>query len=74
MEVSVDGGNSWIYVSNDKLSGNKYYGTTYATYDNSTPVNIRMDMRIMVQEMLHYRHQINFIQKKYYKYTKNKQS
>ena len=41
MEVSVDGGNSWIYVSNDKLSGNKYYGTTYATYDN--PIDTSLD-------------------------------
>jgi len=34
MEISTDGGTTWTYVTNDKLSGNKYYGTTFATYDN----------------------------------------
>ena len=34
MEISKDGGSTWTYVDNDHLSGNKYYGTTYATYDN----------------------------------------
>ena len=34
MEVSTDGGNNWDYVDNDKLSGKKYYGTTYTTWGN----------------------------------------
>ena len=34
MEVSTDGGNNWDYVDNDKLSGKKYYGTTYSTWGN----------------------------------------
>ncbi|SVD78807.1 uncharacterized protein METZ01_LOCUS431661, partial [marine metagenome] len=34
MEISKDGGSTWTYVDNGHLSGNKYYGTTYATYDN----------------------------------------
>ena len=34
LEVSTDGGNNWEYISNDKLSGKKYYGTTYTTWGN----------------------------------------
>ena len=35
LEVSTDGGNNWDYVDNEKLSGKKYYGTTYTTYELS---------------------------------------
>ena len=41
MEVSIDDGSSWTYIDNDKLSGNKYYGTTFATYDN--PIDTSLD-------------------------------
>ncbi|MEC8073037.1 MAG: plastocyanin/azurin family copper-binding protein [Candidatus Thermoplasmatota archaeon] len=34
LEVSTDGGNNWNYVGNDKLTGKKYYGTTYTTWGN----------------------------------------
>ena len=34
MEVTTDGGNTWTYVENDLLSGNKYYGATRAIYGN----------------------------------------
>ena len=34
LEVSTDGGNNWQYVDNDKLTGKKYYGTTYTTWGN----------------------------------------
>ena len=41
LEVSTDGGNNWDHIGNEKLSGNKYYGTTYATYGN--PLDITKD-------------------------------
>ena len=39
MEITTDGGSTWTYVDNDKMSGNKYYGTTYATYDNPLDIS-----------------------------------
>ena len=34
LEASTDGGNNWQYVDNEKLTGKKYYGSTYTTYGN----------------------------------------
>ena len=41
LESSVDGGDTWDYVSGDKFSAGGYYGTTFGVYGN--PISTSLD-------------------------------